>query len=254
MDLPNQKDLIRDTDWDVLVILDACRYDYFLKVHGNYLEGDLKEVESPAHDTPSWLESVVSDLDFSDAIYITGNPHIREVGLTDEFYRVVECWDSAWNKKLGLVDPSIIVKRILVNRDLHPDRRIVVHFMQPHFPYISKNGGTFVDEIIGLLPKLVRKKIGSYFIGSFGKFGSFVKRVVSMSRSDPMSIEDVDNLKNKYMKNLRYVMQSAKSLVESVEGKAVITADHGELLGENGKYGHEHNHPLLKRIPWLEVE
>ena len=30
--LPDQKSLIRNNDWDVLIILDVCRYDTFKQV------------------------------------------------------------------------------------------------------------------------------------------------------------------------------------------------------------------------------
>ena len=44
------------TNWKYLIILDACRYDYFEKVYRNYLDqGILERVFSPAGGTLEWL-------------------------------------------------------------------------------------------------------------------------------------------------------------------------------------------------------
>jgi hypothetical protein len=32
-----------------------------------------------------------------------------------------------------------------------------------------------------------------------------------------------------------------------------VTSDHGELLGENGNYGHFGEHPILHSVPWFEI-
>lgn len=49
--IESQKELIRETDLDVLIILDACRHDYFKETYRNYLEGDLKMVNSEGGNT-----------------------------------------------------------------------------------------------------------------------------------------------------------------------------------------------------------
>jgi len=40
-----------------------------------------------------------------------------------------------------------------------------------------------------------------------------------------------------------------------LEGEIIVTADHGELLGENGEWGHPigSEKPALRGVPWLEV-
>ena len=45
-------------------------------------------------------------------------------------------------------------------------------------------------------------------------------------------------------------------MVKELDGKVVVTADHGELLGENGHWGHKiglENTELLE-VPWLKVK
>lgn len=56
-----------------------------------------------------------------------------------------------------------------------------------------------------------------------------------------------------YKSNLRYVLRKVDNFVENLEGKTVITADHGDLLGENGLYGHylhESEIRQLRVVPW----
>jgi hypothetical protein len=52
-----------------------------------------------------------------------------------------------------------------------------------------------------------------------------------------------------------YVLDSVKTLLRSVDGSVVITADHGNLLGEFGLYGHPDYvpAPALKRVPWCRT-
>ena len=57
-------------------------------------------------------------------------------------------------------------------------------------------------------------------------------------------------------------MPFAKGLVNSLDGKSVITADHANLIGERGfpipvrMYGHPRNfsHPSLIKVPWIEFD
>lgn len=44
--IPSQKKLIEEIDWKYLIILDACRHDYFEKVYSNFFSGELRKVRS----------------------------------------------------------------------------------------------------------------------------------------------------------------------------------------------------------------
>ncbi len=63
-------------------------------------------------------------------------------------------------------------------------------------------------------------------------------------------------LKRAYKNNLEAVLSEVEKIVERFpqENRIVITADHGELLGEDGLYGHGYPHPLLRNVPWFEIE
>ena len=58
---------IMEEKWDYLIVLDACRYDYF-KEYNNILEGHLEKKLSCASCTYEWLEKNFSGKYFSDTV------------------------------------------------------------------------------------------------------------------------------------------------------------------------------------------
>ena len=46
--MKNQQKLIERENWDYLIILDACRFDYFVDEYPNFLDGKLFKAVSPA--------------------------------------------------------------------------------------------------------------------------------------------------------------------------------------------------------------
>ena len=59
-----------------------------------------------------------------------------------------------------------------------------------------------------------------------------------------------------YEDNLRIVLKSISNLIDDLDGKTVITSDHGEAFGEQGIWEHplETHIPVLIEVPWLEVK
>ena len=65
------------TKWKYLIILDACRYDYFEKVYRDYLEeGVLERVFSPASGTLQWLTLTFRGY-YRDIVYVSANPYVN---------------------------------------------------------------------------------------------------------------------------------------------------------------------------------
>jgi SAM-dependent methyltransferase len=64
---------------------------------------------------------------------------------------------------------------------------------------------------------------------------------------------DDDDLPEAYEASLGRAWRAACRLTDDLKGKVVITACHGELLGERGRFGHECHwlHEELRRVPWL---
>lgn len=88
--LKKQKNLIYDRNWDVLIILDACRYDYFEKVYDDFFEGDLKKVRSECLSDPfwkdlrgrtaTWLKNTFTE-EMKDLVYVSRTPHVNPMGV-----------------------------------------------------------------------------------------------------------------------------------------------------------------------------
>ncbi|ADJ16533.1 hypothetical protein C497_01390 [Halalkalicoccus jeotgali B3] len=65
----------------------------------------------------------------------------------------------------------------------------------------------------------------------------------------------IDEIWPLYLDNLRLVLDSVEDLLENIDGAVALTADHGELFGELGQYGHFQSipHPKLKKVPWVKT-
>jgi hypothetical protein len=67
---------------------------------------------------------------------------------------------------------------------------------------------------------------------------------------------DKNNIKRAYKKNLDPVLDEVSILLNNFDAqKAVITADHGNYLGEGGRWGHpeyEWRSPV-RHVPWWET-
>jgi len=109
--------------WDFLIILDACRYDYFKDVYRNYLDGNVKKAISPALHTMDWLNKVFTGF-YDDIVYISANPYINsKIEVTDphgnkykgkkHFFKIIDVWKWGWDSKLGTVPPGEVNKAVV---------------------------------------------------------------------------------------------------------------------------------------------
>jgi len=66
--------------------------------------------------------------------------------------------------------------------------------------------------------------------------------------------EGLESIGEHYERNLRLVLEEVERLVQHLEGKIVVTSDHGEGLGKEAS-GHAlgRDIPVLRTVPWLEV-
>ncbi|WP_122088226.1 alkaline phosphatase family protein [Halalkalicoccus subterraneus] len=123
--------------------------------------------------------------------------------------------------------PEVLTDRaIRAGREEQHDR-MIVHYMQPHAPYIH----AAVDR---------------------GRFLEHEQYPFAYLKDDG----DRSVVWESYLDNLRFVLDSVERLLNNYqEGIAVITADHGELFGEWGLYSHKYGlpHPKLRRVPWVHA-
>ena len=236
------------SDWDNLIILDACRYDYFERV--NDIPGELKPVVSKGGHSWAFMDGNFVGRELHDTVYVTANPHVEKLA-EDTFYTVENLLDE-WDEDIKTVRPEDVSAAAIEANDRYPNKRLIIHFMQPHTPYI----GPTADEI--------RKRIT---LDGWEKYRGTDINIEDDSRVD---IWDVikqgevthGELERLYVESLEAVLKHVKQVVNEINGKTVVTADHGEMLGERvlsiskQRYGHPHDiqTPELRIVPWLTIE
>lgn len=234
-----------DEDWDVLVVLDACREDLFREVVDVDRFDAYETCYSAGSATNEWARENFSGQAMTDTVYVTANPVVsREVRTA--FHAFVEVWREAFDEDLGTVPPGPVTDAALKAAADHPDKRLIVHYLQPHYPFIG-------------YPDLR--------YATFGQTDEVTVSDVREGASDvwealELGLIDYDTVWDAYADNLRRVMESVEDLLAEVDGTTVITSDHGNLLGEAvtslrmPMYGHPPriHHPALREVPWAVIE
>jgi hypothetical protein len=229
---------VYEFDWDVLVVLDACRPDALRDAAPDYefLEG-VGTLRSVGSCSSEWLENTFQVPDHREAVgrtaMVTGNTWTDRYLDADRFALLDEVWKYAWDDDLGTVPADAITDRaVRVARDRDPDR-LVVHYMQPHHPFVP-------DPLEG-----------DSGMARTGAHSSKTSPWVLLRRG----AVPVARVREAYEANLRYVLRSVRTLLSNVDGTAVVTADHANLFGEWGLYGHPMHTPVpaLLTVPWVET-
>jgi len=271
---------IMQEDWDVLVILDACRYDVFKEVYKKILKdyGELKKAISCATHTVEFLNKIFKDKYFDDIIYISANAFPNSLGIPtgktnlimkNHVKRIIDVWNDGWNDKLGTVHPEEVNKHSIVSMDIYRNKRFIIHYMQPHEPSIYFGGG---NEYGGGIHFIKNRNVTTNNI--MGKLSHYLKRIFSdttvwkvCGRLNMLPERGTgwywykygnELMKVAYKEDVKLVLEYVKKLlIKYPMKKFVITADHGQRLGERGYYGHTSITTRDKEIievPWLVVE
>ena len=245
-----------DEKWDNLIILDACRYDLFEEM--NALDGRLESRISRGSDTTEFLvENFVKHpryATFDDVVYVAANPLVSSI-LRNRFHKIYPVWEYGWDDRLNTIPPSIVKNEALAARRNHPDKRMIVHFMQPHFPALT---GRFAGET-GIIGTRTLVKMGLDPVKAAQDGPIDVNLSALLERGDL----NKDDVLSAYKENLKIVLSHVAELVQEFPGRTVITSDHGETFGERmgisypfRVYGHRrhlHVKPLVV-VPWLMIE
>lgn len=222
-------------EWDVLIVLDACRTDLMREVQSEFafLE-DLRTIWSVGSVTKEWMSETFR-AEFAEEMartaYICGNPHSSTSLDESAFYLLDETWRRAWDRTIpprALTDSAIEVWR-----EQRPPR-MIVHYMQPHCPFIP-----WGDEA------------QAKSVENFGNQDT--KDVWQRLRDRELTREHVWD---GYRENLRVVLEDVELLLDNLDAAdVVITSDHGNALGEWGIYGHKPSLPFrcLREVPWVRT-
>jgi hypothetical protein len=224
---------IAEEEWDNLIILDACRADIYNEMY----ESDSKRITMESN-SYGFVRKNFSNYDFSDTVCITGNPFYSQTKFNlatdknpeDVFHTVFHTYGDKWDSEENTVLPEAIVEDAKTAENLFPKKKKILHFMQPHIPFVGKDytDFNFKDAI------------------TEGEKGNKTWDL-AMKGEIPR-----EKLVNDYKENLKLVMDNIEELVEELGGKTVITADHGTFLGENRLYKHPGgcDARVLREVPW----
>jgi len=243
--LADLAELIHKRKWDHLVVLDSARYDYFAQEVWRYLNGHLEEAHSPFGGTLGWLRGTWRgsyDLCYYSTIpLVNSRAPLYGFDARSHFKEIVDLWDSAWDEELSTVPPWNVNRAVLKRR--RP--RSVVHYAQPHGPWIGETKLTVRGIRHRIVGNLLRPEGAPYHAD-----GMVLRYMVRQGRVS------VETLRRAYRDNLRLVLEYVWKLANELGGRITVTSDHGEFLGEHGLFGHgEHlpKLPELTRVPWFEV-
>ena len=222
-------------DWDNLIILDACRFDAFKQA--NTIDGRISKKRLKASTTVGFIETQFCNRDLTDTIYVTANPQINWESLEDSvrFHDIIHVWKGdGWDEDLQSVPPGTMVDSAVQALSNYPEKRLIIHFLQPHCPFIGQFGqNKLPDSNLDFWPRVVKGEV---------------------------EVSDADLLKA-YHENLEIVLRAVTELVESLRGKTIVTADHGQIIGTRTspipirEYGHPRTTYIdeLVTVPWLEL-
>lgn len=219
---------VLDEDWDTLILLDACRYDAFAERAD--FDGRLESRESRGGTSSEFVRGNFRDITHHDTVYVTGNGwyfKLRdEIGA--ELHAEVDVEHDG-------EDPTPITEAALEAADEYPDKRVIVHYMHPHYPYL---GETAAEDL------------GGWDLQTHSMIGDIQRREVSVPD---------DLLWQAYVETLDRVLEEVEILLDRFEGKTVVSADHGELLGDRcfpvpiKDYAHHRGLYVdeLVEVPWF---
>lgn len=245
-----------ERDWDVLIVLDACRVDALEEVKNDYeFINSIDSIYSVGSTSSEWISKTFTEThreEMKNTSYITGNPYAELLLKEQQSPPATETnsismpvpicspeWDTLAEEDLhelnvtrqiaeddrGWIKPRPITEQAIhANRNTEADK-LVVHYMQPHRPYIGEDIPNKVQGT-NITGKLINNELSK------------------------------DQVWGSYISTLHFILDEVELLLQNIDAEnVVITADHGEGFGEHGSYGHDFGwpHPVEKKVPWVET-
>lgn len=161
-----------------------------------------------------------------DTVYLSDNPWYGRLheAIESELYHFSFCERDAFDGTV--THPSTVTTSAIEYHNRFPNKRLILHYMQPHAPYFDINGN-----------EVYRWPTDDYGC-------------------------DPNELRDSYTNNVNLVLSEVSRLLDSLVGKTVITSDHGELLGERLPPCpfRQFQHPAgiyveeLVKVPWFIID
>lgn len=223
-----------ETDWDILLVLDACSVDVLRAV----ADWPVETVRSPASCTPEWLDAVDRSGVFETAHVVSANAQYTKTNPAETLERY---WESHWDDDLSTVRPEPVLNRV---DSLAGKQPTVAHLQQPHWPYVAKLGQQW---------KIAYPDIGPWSTEN----GDIDSLQVAMARGHV----DLSMARQAYQASVRSIWGTIRPYLNRWDEESrtvIVTADHGETFGRLGELGfYEHpcgcHIPPLVDVPWIEI-
>lgn len=249
-------------DWDVLIILDTARVDTMEEVKSEYkFIRNIQKMWTIGGHSAEWIANTFDNKylnQIEKTAYISSNPHVESV-LEN---RLKENWDSEeyssniqrlkeygsfnlirkedigkyepiWKYNNGSEhrygNPRCVTDRGIAICNKNVFDRVILHYMAPHQPYVSKA----IEENRDLHPY---ESSPFEYLRNGG---------------------DKEKVINSYKDMLRWILEEIRIVLNNINSdNIVITSDHGEAFGEYGIYNHHAGslHPHVRYVPWIETK
>jgi hypothetical protein len=214
----------RPEDWDNLIILDACRYDEFAR--RSELPGQTDYRISRGSTSPEFVRGNFGGKRLHDVVYVTANDWYAKT--KDDIDAEIHAFDFVERDVMDGVTsrPETVSAAARQAMESYPNKRLIIHYMQPHWPYLGPTGEKFKE---GPLHEVIWE--------------------TDATHADVMQA---------YRENLDIVLAEVELLLDDLPGKTVVSADHGELLGDRERpipiktYRHPEGVYVdsLVKVPW----
>lgn len=215
-------------DWDNLIILDSCRYD---SLSNEPLPGEYTHQISRGSATREFVEANFIDRELNDVVYVSANAWYSRLQTPEtSLHKFVnlQAKDLA-DPEVGMEMPGVVTDAALEYHGKYPNKRLVIHYMQPHHPYVTERGRDLIPPKMGMTRAILSSECSR------------------------------DTLRDIYQENLELALKDVRRLLNELQGKSVVTADHGELLGDRSyplpyrEYGHPRGTYVedLVKVPWI---
>lgn len=265
---------IFERDWDLLIILDACRVDMLREVIDSVSWiNNVGSIRSVGSSSPEWILKTFTQnyaAEISRTGLLTRNSFTNRF-LVDRIHQHNDhhewgWWHrgkTKWNlvsiddlahyetmtpviEETGLhyehkINPHILTDRAIAVGRKKDLPRMIVHYTLPHLQFIANAldwdpNNISIDNLMAG-PEPIRD------------LRPEEKGYEPVKRGDV----SINSVKDAYRANLRLGLAYVEILLQNIDAeKVVITADHGEGFGEKGIWGHPAGWPFspVKTVPW----
>ena len=250
-------------DWRYLIVLDALRYDVFADICQERGWHAPLKLDTRCHCTSWWYRKYWSRQN-NDVHLISASPvpfhkdmgwdawrRFKSAIWADPASETVKgqpdlaaIWPEFQDRGLSIFEPDFALRIFATIK--RPGERYLIHLMPPHLPFLGRLQGRPLFARLKLSGNSDRHAYKA--IQDYGRAGNW------------------DEVQACYRENIEHALGRVLfSWGLFLDGKTVITSDHGELIGDispkDGKGVYHHSHDIKlenlwmtqRTVPWFEI-